>query len=212
MINDDTLYELGRVSTDDFGTLKASFNDLPADQYAAKGLRSRRYSRYRLREGGELEHLPQKDFMQSSEINKAVGDVERHFEEIDPKLEKDPAFRRLFQAFAETAGLAPGNMIEAHQIRWHCDQDVAIPAPEGTHQDGFDRIAMFQIDRANVEGGNVLVYGGPGGPLLLKKNLEVGEFAVLNDKKVFHNASPLIPEANPQPGHWDMIVLTANKA
>lgn len=212
MINDDTLYEAGSLSGVNLDTLEASFSDLPEDTYAEKGLRSRRYSRYRLGADGKLSHLSHEDFVQSSAINKAVGDVERRFEEIEPKLESDPAFVAMFQAFRKHTNLGPDSIIGAHQIRWNCDRRVMMAAPEGTHQDGFDFIGMFMVDPKNLGGGEILVYPSLDAAPILKKSLRPGEYVVLNDKKLFHDAAPLVPEPNPEPGHWDLIVLTANKA
>ncbi len=92
----------------------------------------------------------------------------------------------MIPAFSRKAGIASGNVVEAHQIRWRCGNCMALPAPEGAHQDGFDRIAMFMVESANITGGEVLVYP------------EI-------------DAAPLVLEANADPGHWDLIVLTANR-
>jgi hypothetical protein len=211
VINDDTLFESGQL-TIDLSDLEATFSNLAEDTYAVKGLRSRRYSRYRLGADGKLTHLPQKEFMQSKDINKAVGDVERRFEEVESKLETEAAFVKLFETFRDHTGLTPEAVIEAHQVRWNCGNRVMIPAPEGTHQDGFDFIGMFMIDTYNLSGGEVLVYKSLSEPPMVKRALKPGEYVVLNDKKVFHDAAPLVPEPNDEVGHWDMIVLTANRA
>jgi hypothetical protein len=212
VINDDTLFETGQLANIDLSHLESTFENLPEDPYAPKGLRTRRYSRYRLAEGGSLTHLPQKDFMQSKDINKAVGDVQRHFEEIDPSLEKDPGFVKMFEAFRSHTGLKTGTVVEAHQVRWNCDNRVAMAAPEGTHQDGFDYIGMFMVDTENLTGGEILVYPNLDSPPIAKRSLKTGEYVVLNDKRLFHDAAPLVPEPNDRPGHWDLIVLTANRA
>ena len=211
MINDDTLFEMGQLANLDLRHLESTFENLPEDRYAPKGLRTRRYSRYRLGGNGSLTHLPQKEFVQSKDINKAVGDVERRFEEIEPSLESDPGFVRMFDAFRSHTGLREGAVVEAHQVRWNCNNRVAMAAPEGTHQDGFDFIGMFMVDTENLTGGEILVYPDLDSPPIAKRTLKTGEYVVLNDKKLFHDAAPLIPEPNNRPGHWDLIVLTANR-
>ena len=211
MINDDATLEKGRLPVADLASLEATFDDLPEDPYAQKGLRSRRYSRYRMDEGGRVVHLSHEDFVQSSAINKAVGDVERRFEEIERATEEDPGFVAMFEAFRAHTGFAPSAVVGAHQIRWHCDRRVMLPAPEGTHQDGFDYIAMFMVEPKNLTGGEVLVYRSPDGSPIAKESLKPGEYVVLNDKRLFHDAAPLVPEANDEKGHWDLIVLTANR-
>lgn len=212
MINDDTLFEMGQLANIDLNYLESTFGNLAEDRYAPKGLRTRRYSRYRLGSDGSLTHLPQQEFVQSKDINKAVGDVERRFEEIDPSLEADPGFVRMFDAFRSHTGLGAGAVVEAHQVRWNCDNRVALAAPEGTHQDGFDYIGMFMVDTENLTGGEILVYPDLDSPPIAKASMKPGEYVVLNDKKLFHDAAPLVPEPNDRSGHWDLIVLTANRA
>ena len=211
MINDDSTIETGRLGDPNLDTLEATFAHLVADPYAQEGLRSRRYSRYRLGEDNVPEHLSHEAFVQSSAINKAVGDVKRRFEEIEDRTSTDPGFLRIMEAFRAHTGLGPGGVVEAHQIRWNCDKRVMIPAPEGTHQDGFDYIGMFMIDSENLSGGEVLIYRDLDEAPALKASLKKGEYVVLNDRKVFHDAAPLVPEPNEKPGHWDLIVLTANR-
>ena len=211
MINDDSTIETGRLADSDLSSLEATFANLVEDTYAQKGLRSRRYSRYRLGADGTPEHLSHEDFVQSSAINKAVGDVKRRFEEIEDATSADPGFRRIFEAFRAHTGLEPGATVEAHQIRWNCDTKVMIPAPEGTHQDGFDFIGMFMVETDNMTGGEVLVYKSLDEAPAVKATLGTGEYVVLNDRRVFHDAAPLVPEPNARPGHWDLIVLTANR-
>lgn len=210
MISEGHLYELGRLPFPDLSSLQASFAALPQDPYAHERLRSRCYSRYRY-DGSTLERLSQKDFMQSSEINNYVGDVERSYEDIDINLCQNKIFIHLFKEFQARTALGHEDVIEAHQIRWHCKRKIKEPAPEGMHQDGFDYIAMFMINTYNLDGGDIMLYMDKEAAPCFRKRLEPGEFVVLNDKKMFHNAAPLVPTANEEDGHWDLIVLTANK-
>ncbi len=210
MIKGEQLYELGWLPLNNLTSLQKTFDHLPEDKYAEKRLRSRRYSCYRYNVDGTLDRLTQKDFMQSSDINKYVGDIERKFEPIDDSLRTDTVFLKIFEEFQERTGLAPGSIVEAHQIRWHCKRRVKIPAPEGIHQDGFDYIGMFLINTQNIDGGEIMIYPSPDDAPIFKKLLEPGEFVLLNDKKLFHYASPLVPRPNQDEGYWDLIVLTAN--
>jgi hypothetical protein len=211
MISETTLYELDRLPSLDMGTIKGSFDELPPDDYVERRLRSRRYSCY-IYQDGALQRLSQKNFMQTREINKALGQVEREYQDIDSALETDPAYLKIFDEFVAHTGLTEDSLIEVHQIRWHCRGHIKEPAPEGTHQDGFDFIGMFMIDTHNVDGGEIIIYEDPDDAPCFKKHLDNGEFVILNDKKLFHNAAPLVPTANKEDGHWDVIVLTANKS
>ena len=79
-IKGEQLYELGWLPITDLSSLQPSFNNLPEDKYAEKRLRSRRYSCYRYNPDGSVTKLSQKDFMQSSNINKHVGDIELKYD------------------------------------------------------------------------------------------------------------------------------------
>lgn len=211
MICNGHLYELGTLSDIDMSALRASFAALPQDEYVEDRLRSRRYSRFLYHADGTLELRRAKDFMQTSDINTALGDVERTYEDIEDHIIEDDAFVAMFKEFRAHTDLNPEAIIEAHQLRWHCQKRVKEPAPEGTHQDGFDFIGVFMVNTEYVDGGEMMLYEAPDDAPVFKKALENGEFVVLNDKKMWHNASPLIPTANPEDGHWDVIVLTANQ-
>src|SRR5688572_33035504 len=101
MIKDGQLYELGWLPLNDLSSLQPSFDNLPEDKYAEKRLRSRRYSCYRYKSDGTLQKLTHKDFMQSKNINKHVGDIERKFEAIDANIETNPVFLKMFEEFQE---------------------------------------------------------------------------------------------------------------
>lgn len=211
MITADNLYELGLLPAAELLPLQDSFNTLPQDSYVDARLRSRCYSVFKLKNEGTLERQCTKKFMQSKAINKALGDVERQYEEIPEELDHIPAFIKMFEEFKARTHLDPESMIEAHQIRWHCKKNIKIPAPEGVHQDGFDFIGIFMADTNNVDGGEIMLYKAPDNAPFFKKHLDPGEFVILNDKKLFHNAAPLVPTPNDEDGHWDVIVLTANQ-
>lgn len=210
MILDGDLYELGSLPFPDLSVVQASFDTLPQDPYAEERLRSRRYSCFLFPPEKTLKRLNKKNFMQSSDINKYLGDVERSYEEVSDELTQDPVFLKMFEEFQSRTGSAPDSPIEVHQIRWHCQCEIKAPAPEGRHQDGFDYIAVFLINQHNVDGGELLLYHDAQGAPFFKKRLEPGEFVILNDKKLYHNAAPLVPTANQEDGHWDVFVLTGN--
>jgi hypothetical protein len=210
MLKSGNDYELGWLPVTDLSSLQDSFENLPPDNYVNSRLRSRCYSCYRYQDG-ELTHLPGKDFMQTKDINKALGDVERKYEEIDDSLRTNPVFLRMFEEFVQRTGITGESVIEAHQIRWHCHAHIKEVAPEGTHQDGFDYVSVYMVSTYNVDGGEMILYRDVDKPPFLKKQLGDGEFLLLNDRKVFHNAAPLVPTPNEQDGHWDVIVLTASR-
>jgi hypothetical protein len=211
MLRDGELFEMGWLPFADLSTLQASFDALPQDSYVKGRLRSRRYSRYAFMDG-KLTRLSAQDFMQSSEINKALGDVERRYDDLDDALTHEPKFLKLFEEFKARTGVEDDCVIEVHQIRWHCKKQVKELAPEGVHQDGFDYVGMFMMNIHNVDGGEIMIYPSLDAAPLFKKRLGNGEFVVVNDREVYHNASPLVPTPNEEDGHWDIFVLTASHA
>ena len=204
----EPLYELGQLEGAGLNDIEKSFDRLPPDPYAEERLRSRRFSRFKLRENGTLEHRRHKEFMQTKEVNSYAGDIKREYEEIEDDIITHPLFIKMFQTLTDHTDIGYDRIIEAHQIRWHCQKNIKAPAPEGVHQDGFDFLGMFMITPYNVDGGEVMLYKSPDSAPCFKKAMEAGEFIIVNDRSLYHNASPLVPTANEEDGHWDFIVLT----
>lgn len=200
--------ELGQLTPDSVNHLAPSFNHLPANPYADGEFRLRRYSRFTF-EQGELNRLPSKDFVQDENINHFQGNVVRHYEDVDDHIVLDPAFIELFEHFQNMASVADGTTIEVHQLRIFADHKSAEVAPEGVHQDGFDRIGIYVMQRHNIEGGNINIHLDKNSPALMSHDFDKGEFVVLNDRKFFHSAQPITP-TNDDQGYMDIFVLTAN--
>lgn len=203
-------YEIGSLPFDDLSSLQVTFDRLPPDQYVEDRLRSRRYSCYHFKDG-QLQQLKTEHFMQTYDVNKALGDVERVYEPIEPTLNDNRIFLKMFDIMLRRTQITEDSVIEVHQIRWHCKENVKEPAPEGNHQDGFDYLGMFMINNHNVDGGEIMLFDTADGDPFFKRRFENGEYLLVNDNHLFHNAAPLIPTENNEDGHWDIIVLTVNK-
>ncbi len=200
--------ELGQLNSDSVSHLAPSFDRLPPNPYADGAFRLRRYSRFTV-EQGALHRLPTQAFVQDESINHFQGNVVRQYEEIDDNTVSDPAFIELFQYFQKMASVSDGTPIEVHQLRIFADHKSAEVAPEGVHQDGFDRIGIYVMQRHNIQGGNINVHLGKNSPALISHDFDKGEFVVLNDRKFFHSAQPIQP-INGDQGYMDIFVLTAN--
>jgi|TARA_R110001632_G_scaffold1368_9_gene5758 hypothetical protein len=200
--------ELGQLTSDSVRHLAPSFDHLPPNPYADGEFRLRRYSRFSI-EQGKLHHLPSQAFVQDESINHFQGNVVRNYEEIDENIVKDPAFVELFEHFQKMASIVDHTPIEVHQLRIFADHKSAEVAPEGVHQDGFDRIGIYVMQRHNIQGGNINVHLDKKSPALISHDFDKGEFVVLNDRKFFHSAQPIKPVDGDQ-GYMDIFVLTAN--
>lgn len=200
--------ELGQLTHDAVDHLAPSFDTLPDNPYADGSYRLRRYSRFEFRNDA-LTRLPAKAFVQDASINHFQGDVKRTYPEIEDTTVEDDCFIELFEHFQKMADLPEGSIIEVHQMRIFAEHDEVQVAPEGIHQDGFDRIGIYIIQRCNIHGGEVSVHTAEHTPPLLKYPLDHGEFVVVNDKKFYHYATPIVPKDGSR-GYLDAFVLTAN--
>jgi len=210
LTNYEDFYELGSLPFDDLSSIQASFDNLPPDQYTEDRLRSRRYSCYYYRDGA-LQQLGTQDFMQTYDVNKALGDVDRTYAPIETVLNMNLVFLKMFDIMLRRTQISEDSVIEVHQIRWHCTKNPKEPAPEGNHQDGFDYLGMFMVSNHNVQGGEIMLFDSADGDPIFKRRFDDGEYMLVNDRRLFHNASPLIPTDNDEEGHWDIFVLTAKR-
>lgn len=200
--------ELGQLTSDSVNHLTPSFDHLPPSPYADGEFRLRRYSRFSL-EQGALHRLPSQAFVQDESINHFQGNVVRSYEEIDDNIVKNAAFVELFEHFQKMASVADNTQIEVHQLRIFADHKSVEVAPEGVHQDGFDRIGIYVMQRHNIQGGNINVHLDKKSPALISHDFDKGEFVVLNDRRFFHSAQPIKP-VDGDKGYMDIFVLTAN--
>lgn len=188
--------------------LDAGFGNLPVDRYTDGNFRFRRFSTFRY-ESDELALLPAETFLQAKKLNAFLGDVERTYEEIEAHTYTNPLFAEMFKLFEEHTTIEVGNHVGVHQLRIFKVGDHQM-APEGRHQDGFDRIAIFMINSVNVSGGHLRLSLNQQDDAFLDKELAPGDYAILNDRQLFHNASPIDLIDETQEGYVDIFVLTGN--
>jgi hypothetical protein len=189
--------------------LRPTFSDLPIDPYITGHFRRRRYSHFSGRPG-TLRRLKHQTFQQSRQVNYLLGGVRREYGELDDGLVALDAFRAMIATYVEHLGIDPAvTDFGVHQIRILCSPEFAgDPAPEGIHQDGFDYVGIFCIDRVNVAGAATHLYRAKDQPPIFNKELQPGEVVFVNDREVFHYTDPLHPLV-PGEGHRDVFVITA---
>ena len=193
-------------------SLSGFFDDLPTTNHADGNYRLRRYSRVKMsRETLIYETLEGKDFTQSSQYNDFQGDVSRTFENVDEDVIRSYGFWELCSRFINTFRLPTENIVEVHQMRVITLEDETHVAPEGVHQDGYDAICIASINRHNVTGGHLLVHKEKDSDPIVNMALENGELAYINDRTLWHNATPIRRLDASQDGHMDLIILTAWK-
>ncbi len=205
---DNFYLELGQLTPDSVNHLTSSFSNLPASPYADGAFRLRRYSRF-VMNNHRLSRLSAQAFVQDESINHFQGNVVRVYPEIEDQTFEGPAFVELFDHFQKMANVQDDTPIEVHQMRIFADHKRAEVAPEGVHQDGFDRIGIYVMQRHNIQGGNINIHLDKKSPAMISHDFDQGEFVVLNDRKFFHSAHPIKP-VDGDFGYMDLFVLTAN--
>ncbi|GAA2083814.1 2OG-Fe dioxygenase family protein [Streptomyces albiaxialis] len=210
----------GKISDE----LIESFSELTADNY----LKSRVPFRFRafasaLVKGDTLRWTDDDSFFQDTDINMYAGGVERRFpqlgapaREFAERLVLAPEVRRFVGAEEFTAG--------CHQIRVVAtDDQVGLPAPEGFHRDGFDRVAVTCVAVENVSGAISLVRarsgdeergeerGEEGDDVLLDRTMPAGETLLFDDTSVLHYVTPMTPKFPERPAYRDVVVITFAK-
>ncbi len=193
-------------------SLLGHFDDLPTTSHADGTYRLRRYSRVQMcRESMVYETVGGKQFTQSSSYNNFQGDVTRTFENISEQIIGGYGFWELCSRFINSFRLPTENVVEVHQMRVITLEDETHVAPEGVHQDGYDAICIASIERHNVKGGHLLVHKEKDSEAILNVALENGELAYINDRELWHNATPISRLDPHKDGHMDLIILTARK-
>jgi hypothetical protein len=207
------LYTLDAFPAAGLADLRPSFARLPPDPYIEGRFRRRRYSHFSGRPNA-LRRLTHQSFQQSRAVNYLLGGVRREYEELEDGLVALDAFTAMIATYIDHLGIDPTvTDFGVHQIRILCSPGFAgDPAPEGIHQDGFDYVGIFCVDRVNVVGAATHLYKALEGkavqPPIFNKELSPGEVVFVNDREVFHYTDPLRPRA-PGEGHRDVFVITA---
>jgi len=185
------------------------FADLPVDPYIQGKFRRRRFSRF-TGTPENLHRLEHKYFIQSAQVNQLAGGVKRDFPELEDSLTQLDDFQMLVAAFVDFSKIDPMvTEMGVHQIRIVAREDEqGEPAPEGIHQDGFDFVGIFVIQRRDITGGETHLYRAKDQPPVFKKVLQAGEFVMVNDRTHFHYTNAVAPVGDGQ-GVRDVFVFTA---
>lgn len=205
----DFTYLLTHFPTVDVAALRPFYDRLPLDPYIQGVFRRRCFSRF-VGSATHLRRLDHKYFLQSKDVNQLAGGIRRDFQELEDELLTQPAFQAMVTTFIDGMGIdSEVREFGVHQIRIVCSPEFAgSPAPEGIHQDGFDYIGMFCVERHQIVGATTRIYPGRDQPPLFSRDLQAGEAVLANDRKVYHYAEQVRPSGD-QPGHWDLLVITS---
>ncbi len=191
--------------------VKNSFNYLPDDSYLKHKytFRKRAFTKCELNGGFELSILKNSIFEQDIRINKYAGGITRDYEPVDLKI-VDYVTNFFIVNKDYFSDLKELTQIGIHQIRITAINDnEGFPVPEGYHQDGVDYVIIIPINSFLICGGiNSIRYGSQDGPEIMNKKIKQNNALILNDKRVFHYASPIYAQYKNIEGYRDSIIVT----
>ena len=185
---------------------------LPADAYLLDGgkYRQRRHGAF-IVDGDEVTRAPARPHWQPVDYNALHGGIERHFEQIEPGLAGDPAWRRLLVALAARASALKGTQrwfVEAHPFRIDTANGIGRPTPEGAHRDGVDLVSVTLVGRHGIKGGETRVFQAAASAGLRFTLTQPWTTVLLDDARVIHETTPIQPVKTGEPGWRDTLVLT----
>jgi hypothetical protein len=194
-----------------------TWNDLPPDEYLGGGAprRLRRYSCLSYSPlSGAMSVMQDATFRQSKLFNPLFGGMERKFAPLRPETLRNPYLTELIDLVLRQWPISDIQKelnwsVGVHQIRIASqDNQPAGPTPEGIHRDGYQFVSIHFIARRNVLGGVSNVYDNQSS-LLDSFTLSAAMDSIfIDDRRVMHDATPILPERQDLCASRDTLILT----
>jgi len=201
----------------DWDAFTDSWDQLGPDEYlAAQGRqRRRRYGVWTWR-GGALVREAHQPHYQAIAYNALQGDIERWFEPITEAVGASGAMQAVLRFATSFFGPLVREVarwhLEVHQFRIEAASDApGEPTPEGVHRDGVDYVLVLMIDRHNIASGTTTIHSPDGatlGSFTLTWPLDA---ALVDDARVYHGVTPVLPLDAAKPAHRDVLVVTLRR-
>lgn len=195
--------------------LRQSFERLPVDEH----VRAKERKDYRLRRLGSFKFdpvtatclpRPHGTFYQSAAVNRLYGGEQRVFAPLEASIANNPGLHELIRHDVRVmaGGTRRPFLVQVHQIRIAPTADYAgWPAPEGPHQDGHDYIGQHLFARVNISGGRSTVYSTAMEPLASVTLRDFMDSIYVNDRRVLHGVSEVMPEDPGLAAARDMLLI-----
>jgi hypothetical protein len=201
----------------DWESFAASWDDLGVDAYMADGgrYRRRRFGVFRATPG-EIVRKAHQPHYQSRDYNPLNGGIERWFEPVTDAVAQHPALGAILRtSHALFDRMTPAELrpaawhVEIHQFRIEARPgEEGRPTPEGMHRDGVDWVLVLMVRRENVASGETTIYDlqrHPLGSFTLTAPLDS---ALVDDSRVYHGVTPVVPLDPRHPTYRDVLVVT----
>ncbi len=195
----------------------ASWEDLGVDAYMADGgrYRRRRFAAFHAAAAG-IVRKPHQPHYQSRDYNELNGGIERWFEPVDEAVAHHPALTAILRTCQSLFDrMTPAELrpeawhVEMHQFRIEARAgQEGRPTPEGMHRDGVDWVLVLMVRRENVASGETTIYDlvkRPLGSFTLTAPLDS---ALVDDSRVYHGVTPVVPLDPARPAYRDVLVVT----
>ncbi|HUP91840.1 MAG TPA: 2OG-Fe dioxygenase family protein [Solimonas sp.] len=202
----------------DWAAFAASWDALPIDGYMADGgrYRRRRHATFAAQPGSAIQRQPHQPHYQSRDYNPLNGGIQRWFEPVDETIAAGATLQSVLrfcrQTFDALVPEPPRWHVEVHQFRVEALAGGGNPTPEGMHRDGVDYVLVLLVRRHNVASGTTTIRS--------PQNLDLGSFtltdpmdaSLLDDARVFHGVTPVVPVDAAMPAFRDVLVVTFRRA
>ncbi len=199
----------------DWASFAASWDGLPVDLHMADHgrYRRRRHAVFAAPADGAVERQPHRPHYQALDYNPLNGGVERWFEPIDPILGGGASMRAILgfcrQLFERLAGGPAAWQVEVHQFRIEAvSGEAALPTPEGMHRDGVDYVLVLLVRRSNIDSGTTMIGTEASGFSSSFTLTEPFDAALVDDRRVYHGVTPVVPIDPAAPAYRDVLVVT----
>jgi hypothetical protein len=198
----------------DWSAFAASWNDLELDRYMADGgrYRRRRHAVYAASAAGTIVRGPHQPHYQSRDYNALNGGIARWFAPVETAIGSGGTMSTILassRAVFESLTGRCGWHVEVHQFRIAARPgEEGRPTPEGVHRDGVDYVLVMLIERHNIASGTTTVHEVQGrqlGAFTLTVPLDA---ALLDDTRVAHGVTPIMPVDPAEPSYRDVLVVT----
>lgn len=211
---DTFLGETDDLPQNELESFRESWNNLEVDQHMADGgtYRRRRHGTFSAtRAGGRVAREAHQPHYQTRTFNDLNGGVQRHFAPIEDHVADGTVLGSILAFASRTFGmLSPMHdwHIETHQFRINALSTGGKPTPEGVHRDGVDYVLMVLVDRHNVVNGTTRVLDADNNEVAQFTLTNPFEAVMVNDLRVAHGVSAILPASAELKGHRDMLVVT----